>query len=32
MKNNFISPDEYVNNPEVVLQDKIAKRTNFIDI
>mgnify|MGYP001161461747 FL=1 len=32
MKNNFISPDEYVNNPEIVLQDKIAKRTNFIDI
>ena len=32
MKNNFISPDEYANNPEIVLQDKIAKRTNFIDI
>ena len=32
MKNNFISPDEYVNNPEIVLQDKIAKRANFIDI
>ena len=32
MKNNFIAPDEYVNNPEIVLQDKIAKRTNFIDI
>ena len=32
MKNNFISPDEYVNNPQIILQDKIAKRTNFIDI
>ena len=32
MKNNFISPDEYANNPEIILQDKIAKRTNFIDI
>ena len=32
MKNNFISADEYANNPEIILQDKIAKRTNFIDI
>ena len=26
MKNNFISPDEYVNNPEIVLQDKNITR------
>ena len=32
MKNNFITPDEYFNNPQIILQDKIAKRTNFIDI